>query len=76
MNCVVNPTAKFAGAAGVTAIEDKVYVGVVVDVDVVLDVDVAEQDAITVINKTIIPTVRQLIKNRICFLFKVFSPFF
>ena len=55
--------------------EDNVGVGVVVDVDVVLEVDVAEHDAITVINTTIIPTIRQLIKNRICFLFKVIFPF-
>jgi hypothetical protein len=68
---VVNPTAKFAGAAGVTVIEDNVLVGVVVVV-VVLDVDVDEQDVITVINTIIIPIVRKLIKNLVCFLFKVF----
>jgi hypothetical protein len=68
---VVNPTAKFAGAAGVTVIEDNVLVGVVVVV-VVLDVDVDEQDVITVINMIIIPIVRKLIKNLVCFLFKVF----
>jgi hypothetical protein len=69
---VVNPTAKFAGAAGVTVIEDNVLVGVVVVVVVVLDVDVDEQDVITVINTIIIPIVRKLIKNLVCFLFKVF----
>jgi hypothetical protein len=69
---VVNPTAKFAGAAGVTVIEDNVLVGVVVVVVVVLDVDVDEQDVITVINMIIIPIVRKLIKNLVCFLFKVF----
>ena len=68
---MVNPTAKFAGAAGVTVIEDNVLVGVVVVV-VVLDVDVDEQDVITVINMIIIPIVRKLIKNLVCFLFKVF----
>ena len=71
VNCMVNPTAKLGNVAGVTAIEDKVAVGVVVDVDVVLDVDVDEQDAITVISTIIIAIVRQLIKNRICFLFIV-----
>jgi hypothetical protein len=69
---VVNPTAKFAGAAGVTVIEDNVFVGFGVVVDAVLDVDVDEQDVITVINMIIIPTVRKLIKNLVCFLFKVF----
>ena len=69
---MVNPTAKFAGAAGVTVIEDNVLVGVVVVVVVVLDVDVDEQDVITVINTIIIPIVRKLIKNLVCFLFKVF----
>jgi hypothetical protein len=71
----VNPTAKFGSVAGITAIEDKVRVGVVVDVDVVFDVDVEEQDVITAINTTIIPTIRLLTKNRICFLFKVISSF-
>jgi hypothetical protein len=60
---------------GVTAIEDKVSAGVVVDVVMVLEVDVDEHEAITVINTMIIPKVRQLINNRICFLFKVISPF-
>ena len=69
---MVNPTAKFAGAAGVTVIEDNVFVSVGVVVDVVLDVDVDEQDVITVINMIIIPIVRKLIKNLVCFLFKVF----
>ena len=73
---MVNPTAKFAGAAGVTVMEDNVLVGVlvgvVVVVVVVLDVDVDEQDAMTVINTIIIPIVRKLIKNLVCFLFKVF----
>jgi hypothetical protein len=69
---VVNPTAKFAGAAGVTVMEDNVLVGVMVVVVVVLDVDVDEQDVITVINTIIIPIVRKLIKNLVCFLFKVF----
>ena len=69
---MLNPTAKFAGAAGVTVIEDNVLVGVVVVVVVVLDVDVDEQDVITVINTIIIPIIRKLIKNLVCFLFKVF----
>ena len=69
---MVNPTAKFAGAAGVTVMEDNVFVSVGVVVDVVLDVDVDEQDVITVINTIIIPIVRKLIKNLACFLFKVF----
>ena len=72
----MNPTAKLAGMLGVTAIEDKVSAGVVVDVVMVLEVDVDEHEAITVINTMIIPKVRQLINNRICFLFKVISPFF
>jgi hypothetical protein len=71
----VNPTAKLAGMLGATAIEDKMDTGVVVDVVMVLEVDVDEQDTITTINPMIIPIVRQLIKNRICFLFKVISPF-
>jgi len=69
---VLNPTAKFAGAAGVTVIEDNVLVGVGFVVDVVLDVDVVEQDVMTVINTIIIPIIRKLIKNLVCFLFKVF----
>jgi hypothetical protein len=76
VNCVVNPTAKLAGMLGATAIEDKVDTGVVVDVAMILEVDVDEQDTVTTINPMIIPIVRQLIKNRICFLFKVISPFF
>ena len=75
VNCKVNPTAKLGSVAGETAIVAKVSVGVVVDDDVVLDVDVDEQDAITAINTTVTPIVRQLITNRICFLFKVTSPF-
>ena len=69
---MLNPTAKFAGAAGVTVIEDNVLVGVGFVVDVVLDVDVVEQDVMTVINTIIIPIIRKLIKNLVCFLFKVF----
>ena len=68
---MLNPTAKFAGAVGVTVMEDNVFVGVGV-VDVVLDVDVGEQDVMTVINTIIIPITRKLIKNLVCFLFKVF----
>ena len=75
VNCKVNPVAKFFGVAGVTSMEDKTRVGIVVCADVVMDVDVGEHDTITVINTLVIPTIRQLIKNRICFLFKVFSPF-
>ena len=74
MNCVVNPTAKSAGVAGVNAMEDKAFVDVVV-VDFVVDVDVDEQDTMTVVKTTIIPIVRQLTKNPICFLFIVIIPF-
>jgi hypothetical protein len=74
VNCIVNPTAKLFGVAGVTAIVAKMRVGAGVVV-VVGDVDVDEQDAITEVKTTIIPIIKQLINNRICFLFKVTSPF-
>jgi phosphosulfolactate phosphohydrolase-like enzyme len=53
----VEPTVKLAGEAGDTAIEDSVGAGAVVEV--VADVDVDEQDAMTIVKAAINPMVRQ-----------------
>jgi hypothetical protein len=69
VNCRVEPIAKLTGEAGSILIENKV--GVVADVGV--DVDVAEQDAMTMVKVAINPMVRRKPINRSCFLFIIIS---
>jgi len=71
VNCWVEPIAKLSGVAGVTAMDDNVAVDVVVGADV----DVGEQEVMTIVKTTINPMVRQYPINRSCFIFIISFPF-